>query len=149
MDLWAPKVVWATWREYCSWSPTLGLRQEQVCCFWPVFNWFSEPFSDGCSTSPSSSFFPCASLLPLHLRSGGLTRSLFSPSKYFLLLFELVLSCPTSLGMENKLFLFYKSKMLFSCPFPVWFPFVSSFPWKWDLLISLELVCVWAYNTQF
>lgn len=66
----------------------------------------------------------------------------FPPCKSFLLQFELIISCLTSLGMENKLFLFYRSKMLFSCPILVfcWFTFVPGFPCKWGLLASFQML---------
>lgn len=49
------------------------------------------------------------------------------------------------LHIENKLFLLCKSKMLCLCLFVAlcWFLFVPSFPSKWGLLTSFQMICVW------
>lgn len=87
-----------------------------------------------------AAFFPVLHYYP-PLRFESLTHSPFPPCKSFLLWFELVISCLTSLGMENKLFLFYRSKMFFSCPIPVFCcsTFVPRFPCKWGLLASFQM----------
>lgn len=53
--------------------------QKEVCCFWLVFNSVSEVFSDGCSTSPSSSIFSLCFTVTPPLGFGGLIYSSFSP----------------------------------------------------------------------